>query len=291
MAENNLKAKKDLGSPIGIILGIIVFIIGVALQDKTFTISGFIINLRLFLELNSFILVIGSTIAAAFVAIPASGIKTIPGVLSIITRDLNFDYLSVVQKICDLGAIGRKDGLFALEKHAREIQDPFFSGYLEQATFERDAKKLKDNMVMEMNNIESRHQAGADLFTFMGTYAPAFGMMGTVMGLIIMMNGFGTADTGDVDVSAKFAALLGGMATALKTTFYGVLFANLMFLPIAAKLERRSENELRHKQIVVEGIMMIHAKEHPILIKEKLMNFVPKEVKKTRSKKEDKQDS
>ena len=111
------------------------------------------------------------------------------------------------------------------------------------------------------------------------------------MGLIIMMNGFGTADTGDVDVSAKFAALLGGMATALKTTFYGVLFANLMFLPIAAKLERRSENELRHKQIVVEGIMMIHAKEHPILIKEKLMNFVPKEVKKTRSKKEDKQDS
>ena len=83
MAENNLKTKKDLGSPIGIILGITVFVIGVALQDETFTISGFITNITLFLELNSFILVIGSTIAAAFVAIPASGIKTIPGVLSI----------------------------------------------------------------------------------------------------------------------------------------------------------------------------------------------------------------
>ena len=93
MAEENLKTKKDFGSPVGIVLGIIVFIIGVALQDEIFTFSGFIINLRLFLELNSFILVIGSTIAAAFVAIPASGIKTIPGVLSIIIRDLNFDYL------------------------------------------------------------------------------------------------------------------------------------------------------------------------------------------------------
>ena len=64
-----------------------------------------------------------------------------------------------------------------------------------------------------------------------------------------------------------------------------------MFLPVAAKLERRSENELRHKQIVVEGIMMIHAKEHPILIREKLMNFVPKEVKKTKKLEEDKQNS
>ena len=123
---------------------------------------------------------------------------------------------------------GRKDGLFSLEKNLEEIKEPFFKQFLEIAIIERDKNKLKDFMYMEMKNITSRHEAGAELFTFMGTYAPAFGMMGTVMGLIIMMNGFGTADTGDVDVSAKFAALLGGMATALKTTFYGVLFANLI---------------------------------------------------------------
>ena len=131
---------------------------------------------------------------------------------------------------------------------------------------------------MEMNNIASRHEAGAELFTFMGTYAPAFGMMGTVMGLIIMMFGFDTGAGGNV--AEKFRDLLQGMATALITTLYGVVSANLIFLPIAAKLERRSINELRHKEIVAQGILMLHAKEHPILIKEKLMNFVPKDEKK-----------
>ncbi len=273
MAENS--KKKDFGSPIGITIGFIVFLLGVLLQPSK---AGFSTNLGLFISVNSLLLVIGSTIAAAFVAIPASGIKTIPGVLSIIIRNLNFDYLGVIDQILGYATIGRKDGLFALEKEAHNIDDPFFANYLEQATFERDQKKLKSAMELELNNISSRHEAGSDLFTFMGTYAPAFGMMGTVMGLIIMMNGF-TATEGDVNVADKFGELLGGMATALITTFYGVFFANLIFLPIAAKLERRSENEIRHKQIVVEGILMIHAGEHPILIKEKLMNFVPKEVK------------
>ena len=288
MASEKKSNGKDLGTPIGIVAGLTIILLGIYLQKTSATFPQ---KLNWFISSSALFIVIGSTFAAAMVAIPFNSIKTIPAVIGITVRSLAFDYLAVIDKMLELAAIGRKDGLFALEKHAREIEDPFFSGYLEQATFERDAKKLKDNMVMEMNNIESRHQAGADLFTFMGTYAPAFGMMGTVMGLIIMMNGFGTAETGDVDVSAKFAALLGGMATALKTTFYGVLFANLMFLPVAAKLERRSENELRHKQIVVEGIMMIHAKEHPILIREKLMNFVPKEVKKTKKVDKDKQDS
>ena len=272
---SDIKKKKDLGSPIGILIGLIVFLVGVYFQPSK---ARFIDNLGLFGSFNSFVLVIGSTVAAAFVAIPASGIKTIPGVLSIIIRDLNFDYLGVIEKILGYATIGRKDGLFALEKEAQKIEDPFFANYLEQATFERDQKKLKSAMELELNNISSRHEAGADLFTFMGTYAPAFGMMGTVMGLIIMMDGF-TGTSGDVNVADKFGELLGGMATALITTFYGVFFANLVFLPIAAKLERRSENEIRHKQIVVEGIVMIHAGEHPILIKEKLMNFVPKEVK------------
>ena len=144
-----------------------------------------------------------------------------------------------------------------------------------------DANKLKSHMFTEMVNISSRHKNGADLFKKGEKYAPSFGMMGTVMGLIIMMNGFDTS--GGQDTATQFANLLKGMATALVTTLYGVIFANLIFLPIAAKLERRSINELRHKEIVAQGILMLHAKEHPILIKEKLMNFVPKEVKKTKT--------
>ena len=278
MASDKKSDGKDLGTPIGIVAGAIIILIGIYLQKTS---ADFITKLNWFLSSSSFFIVLGSTVAAAMVAIPFNSIKTIPAVVGITVRSLAFDYLSVIDKMLELAAIGRKDGLFALEKHAREIEDPFFSNYLEQATFERDAKKLKSNMDMEMNNISSRHEAGAELFTFMGTYAPAFGMMGTVMGLIIMMNGFDTS--GGQDTATQFANLLKGMATALVTTLYGVILANLIFLPIAAKLERRSINELRHKEIVAQGILMLHAKEHPILIREKLMNFVPKELKTKKS--------
>ena len=279
MASEIKKKGNDLGTPVGIVLGVIIILIGIQLQESD---KNFLTRMSWFLQASSALIVLGSTFAAAMVAIPFNSIKTIPAVVGITVRSLAFDYLSVIDKILELAAIGRKEGLFALEKHAREIEDPFFSNYLEQATFERDSKKLKANMDMEMNNIASRHEAGAELFTFMGTYAPAFGMMGTVMGLIIMMNGFDTGGGGAV--AEKFKNLLTGMATALITTLYGVITANLIFLPIAAKLERRSINELRHKEIVAQGILMLHAKEHPILIKEKLMNFVPKELK---AKKED----
>ena len=100
------------------------------------------------------------------------------------------------------------------------------------------------------------------------------------MGLIVMMNNFSGGSSADVssidfDVAQKFAQLLGGMGLALITTFYGVLLSNLLFLPIGGKLTRKSQEEMMLKSIVVEGIISIHSKEHPILMREKLMTFVP----------------
>ena len=113
----------------------------------------------------------------------------------------------------------------------------------------------------------------------MGAYAPAFGMLGTVLGLIVMMNNFATGGgeeaSASYDVAEKFAALLSGMGLALITTFYGVFMSNMIFIPIGGKLKRKSENEMMLKNIVIEGIISIHAREHPMLIKEKLMTFVP----------------
>ena len=111
----------------------------------------------------------------------------------------------------------------------------------------------------------------------MAAYSPAFGMLGTVIGLIVMMNRFqmgGEVSTVEFNVAEQFKDLLAGMGTALITTFYGVLLANLVFLPIAGKLKRQSENEIMLKSIVLEGIISIHAREHPVLIREKLMTFV-----------------
>ncbi len=95
----------------------------------------------------------------------------------------------------------------------------------------------------------------------------------------IFVNFFCLHETLDFDVAAKFAELLGGMGLALITTFYGVLFANLIFLPIGGKLKRKSEDELMMKNIIVEGIISLHSKEHPILIREKLMTFIPSNLR------------
>ena len=274
MSNDEKKASLDLGSPIGISLGVIIILIGIYLQESDDT---FFTMLLWFYQSASLIIVLGSTMAAAIVAIPISTLKNIPAVARILMRNLDFDYLAVIDQILTKATKGRKEGLFSLEKDMHDIKDPFFASFLELAIIERDQKKLKDFMYMEMKNISSRHEAGAELFTFMGTYAPAFGMMGTVMGLIVMMNGFDTGGSGAV--AEKFKVLLEGMGTALITTLYGVIFANLIFLPTAAKLERRSENELRHKEIVTEGILAIHAREHPIIIKDKLLSFVPKNIK------------
>ena len=100
------------------------------------------------------------------------------------------------------------------------------------------------------------------------------------MGLIVMMNNFSGGNSADVssmdfDIAQKFSQLLGGMGLALITTFYGVLLSNLVFLPIGGKLTRKSQEEMMLKSIVVEGIISIHSKEHPLLMREKLMTFVP----------------
>jgi chemotaxis protein MotA len=158
------------------------------------------------------------------------------------------------------------------------MREGFFKNGIELAINERESSRLRTFLNLELNNITSRHIAGQELFLYMGSYAPAFGMLGTVLGLIVMMNNFagsGEEVSASYDVSEKFAQLLSGMGLALITTFYGVFMSNMIFLPIGGKLKRISENEMMLKNIVVEGIISIHAREHPLLIKEKLMTFVP----------------
>ena len=176
----------------------------------------------------------------------------------------------------------RKDGLLSLEADLPNMREGFFKNGIELAINERESSRLRTFLNLEMNNIASRHIAGQELFLYMGSYAPAFGMLGTVLGLIVMMNNFagsGEEVSASYDVSEKFAQLLSGMGLALITTFYGVFMANMIFLPIGGKLKRISENEMMLKNIVVEGIISIHAREHPLLIKEKLMTFVPNSLR------------
>ena len=213
------------------------------------------------------------------VNLPLKAVRNLFNILKNVFKGEDYDYVGIINEIVEKAQKARKDGLLSLEADLSNMREGFFKSGIELAINERESSRLRTFLNLEMNNITSRHIAGQELFLYMGAYAPAFGMLGTVLGLIIMMNNFATGSGEDAsasyDVAAKFAELLSGMGLALITTFYGVFMSNMIFLPIGGKLKRRSENEMMLKNIVVEGIISIHAREHPILIKEKLMTFVP----------------
>jgi len=270
--ENN-ESKTDLGTIIGLLTGSGIIVIGIL------TGGG---ELYWFFNFNSLLIVVGGTFAATMVNLPLKAVRNSFSILKNVLKGEDYDYSGIIEEVVQKATKARKDGLLSLEADLGSMRDSFFKNGIELAINERDAKRLRTFLNLEMNNINSRHIAGQELFLYMASYAPAFGMLGTVLGLIIMMKNFtsvGDDVIGSFSVAERFAELLGGMGLALITTFYGVFFANMIFLPIGGKLKRRSENELMLKSIVVEGIISIHAREHPMLIREKLMTFVPSQYR------------
>jgi len=270
---NSNKSTTDLGTLIGLLAGITIIIIGI-LQS-----GG---SLYWFISFNSILIVVGGTLAATMVNLPLKAVGNIFNILKNVFKGEVYDYVGIINEIVEKAQKARKDGLLSLEADLPNMREGFFKNGIELAINERESSRLRTFLNLEMNNITSRHIAGQELFLYMGSYAPAFGMLGTVLGLIVMMNNFagsGEEVSASYDVSEKFAQLLSGMGLALITTFYGVFMANMIFLPIGGKLKRKSENEMMLKNIVVEGIISIHAREHPLLIKEKLMTFVPNSLR------------
>ena len=265
----------DLGTLIGLLAGISIIILGILSAGG---------EIAWFWNFNSILIVLGGTFAATMVNLPLKAVTNIFNILKNVFRAEDYDYTGIIEEVVNKATKARKDGLLSLEADLSGMKDGFFKNGIELAINEKDTKRLRTFLNLEMNNIQSRHIAGQELFLYMASYAPAFGMLGTVLGLIIMMMNF-TTGGGDIDLGAdysvadRFSELLRGMGLALITTFYGVFMANMIFLPIGGKLKRRSENEMMLKNIVVEGIISIHAREHPILIREKLMTFVPSQYR------------
>ena len=269
------KGTTDLGTLIGLLAGLGIILIGIIQSGG---------KLYWFFNFNSLLIVLGGTFAATMVNLPLRAVGNIFNVLQNVFRGEDYDYIGIIEEIVQKAQKARKDGLLSLEADLPTMRDGFFKNGIELAINERESSRLRTFLNLEMNNISSRHVAGQEMFLYMASYAPAFGMLGTVLGLIIMMNNFSSGGEGmeltaSYDVAERFADLLSGMGLALITTFYGVFMANMIFLPIGGKLKRRSENEMMLKSIVVEGIISIHAREHPILIKEKLMTFVPSQFR------------
>tara|TARA_X000001036_G_scaffold189958_1_gene179071 strand:- start:4914 stop:5792 length:879 start_codon:yes stop_codon:yes gene_type:complete len=291
-----MKSEWDFGTVIGLLSGIFcVYISMVWPEPENVKIiitkgSGFRFEqVAWFFQAQSLFIVFGGVLSATLVNYPVKAVLRLGSVFKNVIKSEKFNFSKTIDKIVSLAEKARKDGLLSLEAGLNDIDSVFLRNGVELAINERDSSRLRTFLSMDLNNVATRHIGAQEIILYMAAYAPAFGMLGTVLGLIIMMNKFqmsGETTSIDFNVADQFSELLTGMGTALITTFYGVFLANLVFLPIAGKLKRRSENELMLKNIVLEGIISIHGREHPILIREKLMTFVALSEREKLAKKE-----
>ncbi|MFP4547701.1 MAG: motility protein A [Fidelibacterota bacterium] len=221
-----------------------------------------------FLHLPSLMIVAGGTGAAIFVNF---AMKEVFGVMKVVRKVFTDDGRSEVETIEvfeELAKRSRREGILAIDKYLSNVEDEYMKAGLEMAVDGTEPETIREIMESELNYLIERHKKGQQIFISLGTYSPAFGMIGTLIGLINMLQGLEDP-----------SSLGEGMSVALITTFYGAFMANLLFLPIAGKLKIRSDHEVVHKEMVIEGVLAIQMGEHPKNLVRKLLNFLPPNVR------------
>lgn len=249
----------DLSSTIGLLLGIVFIIRGIVT-------SG---NLSSFWDLPSVIIVLGGTIASTLASYP---IKDFLNIGKVIKKAFFYKEESpdeVITEIIGLANVARKEGLLSLEEYAENLDDEFLQKGIMLIVDGTDPDLVRNILETELVFLEERHLEGQGIFQTMGTYAPAFGMIGTLIGLINMLRYLDDP-----------SAIGPNMSVALVTTFYGSVLANVVFLPLAQKLKIRSNSEILVKELMVEGLLSIQAGENPRIIEEKLKTFIPPNMRK-----------
>ncbi len=244
----------DVATIIGILsgLGLILYTI----------ISGG--NLEIFIHIPSMMIVGGGSMAAILVNFPLKEVISVLGIVKKAFMSDEIDATNIIDLFINLAMKSRRDGILAIDKELHKIDDDFMRIGLEMAVDGAEPESIKNVMEVELNYLIERHKKGQQIFLSLGTFSPAFGMIGTLMGLIAMLR--------TLDDPSNIGA---GMAVALITTFYGSVLANLLFLPIAGKLKNRSDHEITIKEMMIDGVLAIQYGEHPKNISRKLLNFIP----------------
>jgi len=244
----------DLATIIGTFLGF-----GLVLTSMAVGPGG----LAIFIHVPSMAIVGGGTMAVVMMNFPFSEVK---GLVSVMMRTYFFKLTSPtdeIARVIEYANLARKEGLLALEEKLKEVDDKFFGKGIQLVIDGFSGETVRDIMEIEAEWQRQRHSAGKTMLDVCGAMAPAFGMIGTLVGLVQMLQNLS-------DPSSIGA----GMATALLTTLYGAVLANMIFIPLAGKLDVRSKEEALLRELMIEGIVAIQSGEKPQLIKEKLKSFL-----------------
>lgn len=249
----------DIGTIIGLIAAI-GFVLSAILMGSP---------LSSFIDAPSLLIVFGGTVATGFIMFPMG---VLLGTVKVMAKCFMYkteDPRELIEQIVQLGEKARKESIVALEKV--QVSNKFLARGIMMVADGTELSMLRGVLDIDTSVTQQRHWRGQDVLKQFGTYAPAFGMIGTLIGLVQMLQ--------NMDDPSSIGP---AMAVALLTTMYGSFLANVVFLPMAKKLEERSNDETRNLELMKEGILSIQKGDHPAMVKEKLQSFLPPSMREER---------
>lgn len=249
----------DIASVVGILVGIVALAYSVIAAGSSFSV---------FYDLPSMICVFGGAAAAMLMCYPLKNVLAMPKVLLKAFFNKAPHVPELIETLVKLAETARRDGLLALEAKLEEIDNPFIALGIQMAVDGTQPDMIEAILRCEMDATSSRHKDGKAVIDALGRFAPAFGMIGTLLGLIIMLGNMSDPD-----------AIGPGMAVALITTLYGAVLSNLLTLPFAEKLGYYNKLELEAMEVVLVGILGIQSGENPRLIEQKLNSYLPPKLR------------
>lgn len=218
-----------------------------------------------FIDLPSFFIVIGGSIGVTFFSYPLDKCFDLIGVLKVVFRKQSLDVNEVRPVMVSFAEKARREGLLALEDDLAELDDEFLQKGLQLVVDGTDPEVVEDIMTKELDYIYDRHQWGAGVMDHLAGIIPAIGMIGTLIGLVVMLGNLQNPDQ-----------LGPSMAVALITTFYGALVANVIVAPMGERLQTKNDEEVLQKELMIEGVLSIQAGDNPRIVEEKLKAFLKK---------------
>ena len=248
----------DLATIVGIIMG--VALIGWAI------VSGG--SAGAFLDYGSIAIVIGGGCAATAVTMPMRRLKKVAAVIKKAVAHKDESSEELISQMVTFAEVARREGILSLEPLTKDIEDPFIVRGIQMAVDGTDPELIEQIMNTELDNLAERHEGGKALLDNLGKYLPAFGMIGTLIGLVTMLANMSDPSTIGI-----------GMSIALLTTLYGAILANLVALPLADKLGLRSAEEILRKTIIIKGVMSIQSGDNPRVVEQKLKTFLPPDAR------------
>ena len=221
-----------------------------------------------YVDFPSILITVGGTIGAVIMSSPTERLKASGKIFKMAFSSKAPDLVALVQTMVSFAEKARREGLLALEADAADLDNVFLKKAIQLVVDGTDPELVKAILDTEIGILEERHSSNKQLFDAGAELAPAFGMLGTLIGLIAMLGNLTNVD-----------ALGPGMAVALITTFYGSMIANMFCVPMGKKLATRSAAEVMSMELMVEGVLAIQAGENPRIVEEKLKVFLPPKLR------------